>query len=648
MDISGESLIDAYNQYRNNPIGDDVVLGFDIDHRLHNFSMLGKDYTFENIDLQTRQIPGMMLKEAPGKKPTRSVRQYTDAFLIPVKNVHVGVNVIYNGSEMLITEIYGITEGYIETVRYIEVVLLLHKIVTGTGVGLYSYKRESELALSSIPPVRYTPIAVSYVDLLNKITDATVSEDPIRINPKHDGVAMWLYVSSTTPLSLLYQVKTKSATVHRYIGRVADLPDISVEEKFCVMVERVSNKYIATDCFTDQDMDYPSRINNLLRFSKMFLLGDITPHKAYGIEVHITEVRGLSGKIPLNVIMGNIQAHTDGFVVYIGNGRPLKVKLSEMCTIDVEYNKRTNTYSDVLYKHFPSVQIEKPDENVLLSSDTENVVVEVNVHTGKVVRTRPDRTKGNSEPVVASMAAAYRKDMKYSIMGIWSGVDVRFSILVNRTFKRYMHLKYMQRKANVLDVGSGNGGDFSIWKQMEYRILAVERDPARFTRLRERLSKETNMRAVQGDMRDMMKHLGASAVRYHNASFMRSLSNICKEEIVHMLGGLRTYGCTRILIVTMIRDNLQPHTYINKEGQWFNITPMGNTVSVEYHIDGEPVGYTDNCYSLGEWETMCRASGYDMRVEMQSAFVSSAFSLVQSPNTYPCFTDAGLILTKHI
>jgi hypothetical protein len=673
MDIFDQVVVDVYGQYHNVQLSSDVVLGFELDHRVTNFSILRDDYMYTTNNLDTRYVPGLMIKETS----TMLVRS-----IVPISNnrfslmmpfgvdiVPVHITCVYNGTDLVILTICGYSD-YIFSISYIDIIVTLYKILTSTGLGILSHKYESETRLSSILPVSYVPITSTYTNALNNIARSSASDSIVCINHKYDGQAMWLYMSRTVPASLLYQMKTKSGIAHRYIGRVADLPDTSLMESYCLLLERLEGtkgyEYVVTDAFSDIDEQYIDRMKRIsdvlnkynqpgpysLRIQYSITMSNAVNLKAIEqtSRTIITRLmpdelaRGCSSiyRTSITTMMSTVVPQTDGYIMYIGNNRPLKVKLVDMITLDVEFVKSKSMWN---CEEELSIRFETPDCDTLMSTTDDVIVMEVNIHTGRIVRVRGDRVRGNSKPVRDNIVRSYNNDLKYSNKLIWSGIDIRFSLLINRTFKRYMHMRYMLRGSNLLDVGSGNGGDISIWRDMEYKVLALEKDETRFRVLSEKLSDDVSARVIKDDMRNLMYHLSNSAIRYHNVSFMRSLSMLDSNEICVMLRHLKAYGCTKILIVTMVDNGSINHEYATNN-QMFKIAYGDNrTVTVSYTVDGIATSYTDNCYSEREWEDMCLSSGYKVTIKTQSSFVSETYSLSYSTNIHPCFTDIGLILS---
>lgn len=695
LDSSDYCLIDAYQQFRNPQLLRDYVLGFETDHRISNFDVLQGDYSYVSNHIDSKHIPGLMLKE----QQEYLIRQQCDisnrrlAFKVytPSGMIHVYPSTIYNGSDIVVNAIYS-NDSRISDIRYIDIVLMLYKHITGTCLGTLSYKYESEKTLAAIPYINYIPNTSSYMSMLNLIADASSCDAPVYINRKYDGQAVWLYISSTVPPSLLYQVKVKKGVVHKYIGRVFGSCDVTLDGYYCMLMERIiiygQINYVITDSYSHVPEEYICRLsrakNVLRRYSYPNSLyieygftlptrlvvgvrtfdGSINTHgnlSSVVDYVHYTKhdivisnghecVRVTphgsndSYEYPVQslvTIMQEMSPGTDGYVVYIGDSRPTKVKLASMMTIDVMYDKSTMSWdcSDDIQR-----RLENPSEDIVMSTNDNLVVVEMNLHTGKPVRIRADRTRGNSRMVMDRLIRSYDSDVNYSLIDVWSGRNIKFSIAINRCFKRYMHARYMPRGCNLLDAGSGNGGDMDIWEDMGYKVLAVEKDKDRYKILANRSSNNNNIRSINEDMRNMINYLGTSIVRYHCASFMRSIGTLTSYELQAMFTGLRLYGCKKLLIVVMISDGLISHSYTYSDKNFSIIYDDHEAVTVRYNTDDEVIEYTDNCYSLSKWLDVCLASGYNVVVEKQSDFMDRTYSLKPSDSIYQCFTDVGLYL----
>jgi len=498
-------------------------------------------------------------------------------------------------------------------------------------------------------------------------------------------------------------VKVRKGVQHKYVGRVSRACDKSMSGYCCILLERMQQDgntwYIAIDAYSNTNEGYAERMIRCSKLLSKYM--DTSSRMSINIPIQFTTsnrlVSGVSSAVTylpltnnytttmpiatkdthnqatgtydvlgvlvrdrssasniggniyspvtdlsISEIMCDVSPGTDGYVAYVGNSRPAKVKLASMLTIDVSYNKSTNSWNccDNI-----AARLKRPREDILMSTSDVVMVIEVNLHTGESVRARGDRLKGNSRMVMDRLLKSYSSDIKYSVVDIWSGADIRFGNLINRCFKRYMHEKYMLRGSNVLDIGSGNGGDISIWEDMNYKVLAIEKDKTRYNVLQKKIHSSNSIRAINDDMRNMMVHLSNSTVRYHCATFMRCLGTISSDDVVYIIRQLKTYGCKKILIITMVSDGLISHTY-SHDDQSFSVSyDDKDKVAVKYTIANKTVEYTDNCYSISKWVDMCSSCGYKVTLELQSGFVDRTYSLHRSDSTYHCFTDIGMCLS---
>lgn len=642
-------MLDALHLYRDEcPVN--TVLGFCVDSRLHNFSWLD-DCDYVQADLGAHKIPGVQMLE----NPTMQVAQLLPDSARSYVTVHtnkgaerVAVRCIYNGSDLLVTHTFSGFPG----VDYAQTVVELHRAITGCGVGLDCYKHEAEESLGSIVAVRYVPITATYMETLSAMSDACAAGQASTINKKHDGVPMWLYSSRYTPASLLKQIKSRDSVQHRYVGTVADYPDASLQSCWCLALERVDGPdrcdYIAVDAFTEGDAedDYRTRLAKLQRFVGAYSVPG-GPHSLH-LNLKVTDAALISGHSSgtgdsLVSAMREMPAGTDGFVVYVGCDRPLKIKPPMSITVDLEYSVHRGVGEWRLPRELPC-KPQEPDYEMIAACTDGIAVVEVRLCDGSIVRFRPDRTRGNSAHVVERVIRAYLKDLKHSDESVWRGASVRLPILLNRMFKRFVHRKCLYRGAHVIDFGSGHGGDISIWRDMGYRVLCVELNTERYNVLSEKLRKEQNVTAVQGDMRDVERILRGASVRYRCASFMRCLSTLPSDHIVELLKKLHEYGCVNIVIVTMVRDYVRPYSYVYAD-QSFCISPAGGEVTVSYTLGDAKVSYTDNCFSISEWVHLSNLAGYRAEVSSQAEFMLQAYGLSPDEATYPCFTDVCLNLS---
>lgn len=120
----------------------------------------------------------------------------------------------------------------------------------------------------------------------------------------------------------------------------------------------------------------------------------------------------------INELMSDVKLLIDRYVLYVGSGRPTKVKLSNMMTLDIEYCKSKNCWNNI--QDLP-ITPNIPPPDLIISTYDDIMIIEVNISSREIVRLRPDRTKSNSRPVIENVIRAYNKDIKYSNLEIWSG-----------------------------------------------------------------------------------------------------------------------------------------------------------------------------------------------------------------------------------
>ena len=624
------------------------VLGFQVDSNLYNFSWLANcEYVQEDLD--TSRIPGLQMIEANDMYLTPPPPTDSKGHVrvkVGSSTIDVNIRCIYNGKEFLVTHMYS----YIPNVDYALIVVSLYKMITGCNVGFDSYKQEAEDEIGSIVTTRYSPITSGYVAAMSTITDDCAAGYSTAINKKYDGVHMWLYLSNSTPASLLQQIKSHKIVQRKYVGTVADFADPELREMLCIPIERISSSegyvYIALDLFTRDDLqvEYSKRLEKLNEVIRRYKCS-IGPYHIH-LQLYVTDSTILKYS-PENIcslvsVMGKQWSNTDGFVIYSGIRRPMKLKLREHLTVDLEYRVAGSTGSWISKGELPCTLAE-PDL-YLLSSVTDNILVmEVRVCNGQIVRLRTDRTRGNSQLVIDQVIRTYHKDLKYSSIDVWSGSSIKLPILLNRCFKRYMHRKYLHIGASVLDFGSGNGGDVHIWRDMRYKIMCIELSKERYVVLRERIKSLTGAASMNEDMKNLEHILSRTSIKYRCVSYMRSLSMLAAEDIIVHLTRLREYGCTNIIIVTMVSDYVEDYEY-SHGSETFSISRRGRMVTVSYTLENKSNSYTDNCLSIAEWLEIFRLSKFKADVVSQAEFMMRAYGLSRTFANIPSFTDVGFSL----
>ena len=646
---------------------EELCLGFKVNSNVYNFGYLGIDCDAEDVQVYLKKVHGTLLYHCEPFTVTRKVEALANDNRIKLSVFYgrlylVNIKVSYTRGVMFLKEV-SCKDPDILTVSSVRIVLELYKLITGLGLGLYGHQEESKSFIESIDPKLYTPVTISYIELLSNIAEAFCNQSSVAFNPKYNGVCYWIYFSSTVPPSLVSQIRTAEGNIYKYIGRLSRLQNIRETERWALMIESIDTKeknkvYVVTDSFRN-NMDSYSLRDCLIRTALPKYLDTTEAYCIKNVTLFHTDNKILhrdntyhnsKTEESLCKIMSAGHIFTDGYVVYIGNNRPTKVKLVEFLTADIELQvdddlksvwRTTNT--------FLLSRIKYPVYHSLEDLDQTSAVYEVSLYNGEIIRPRLDRRKGNPEEILERIVKCYKRDEKYSTRLVWSGESVKFSILVNRTFKHYLYFKYIKEGSYIIDLGSGNVGERNIWNTLKCKVVCIERDPKRFEVLKTKCSKDLNIIVFKDDMRNAMSCLKQVNLKYRTACFMRSISHLCKEDIVTLLKGLEAYGIKTILIVTMVSDWLQEDYYYedsNKDYLKIVHNSVGKTSYVEWKIGSKNMSYLDNCYSTKEWRELATLSGLRIDIIPQSLYTSKAFNITRDFTNYSCYTDVGIILSR--
>lgn len=622
-------------------------------------------YTYEQVFVSTSAIEGTRLvtwNQAGKYLMMSDARNNTEPSMFSIiAPGGTDIRVLYDGRYLLVTDVYYQASNGNREYCYIEAILYLYQLLTGTRMAMFDHAEEAKDNIKALEQNSITPIPASFMELLEVITDSVNKDLDVIINPKYDGSPCWLYISDNQ-VSLVNQRRSIKGNKFTYIGRVAEKRVNMASKYYAVLCERiVSNDgivYIAVDCFTDVETSYFHRKNNAIaalydtkligNMAINVILGDSYLYRIckinYGVATSITSMLNLS---ITDVMSSRCAMPTDGLVIYIGNNRPIKVKLCSNITVDLDYIYDSNTNKGSwLTTNAYMVSMLKQPHNLGLD-ENKKYVIEVLVSTGVATRIRLDRLNGNPDSVVNNVVAKYAKDAKYSIPSVWQGQDLKLTILLNRMFKRHCYLKYVPHGCKLIDMGSGNGGDLSMWLLSSCSILAIEKDVMRFKTLQTRVKMHTKIQPINLDMKNVMLELKSKTLRYEYMTFMRSIGHMTDQSIANVLRALARYGIRRIVIVTMVTDRLQNYAVQDKQGQTFKIdvtnTGKASKVNIAYNIGGKDGGYEDTCYSTDQWTHLAKQCGYSISIESQLDFMNHIFRL-SGDLYYPCFTDVCIIL----
>lgn len=630
------------------------VLGFYLDKDNTNLGALGGSYSYVEENVRTVDIAGTYLCYRPD---THLIRSYTasrsNTMFYPKLGKgatgKIGMSLLYTGRILLVTEVLVHDETLKLVVDYVTLLLRLYRYMLGTRMGLQEYVEESISFIRSIVTISYVPVSCSYPDILLKMLEASHKDLQVSINPKHDGVSCWVYGSPDTPMSLVSHTRHSRGFSYRYCGRLEILRDMRPTKAVAIFCEMLVDgngiSLKAIDAFTTDDMKYSERREMMKHILPIEPFRVTTQY----LDRYTFEATGtrLIPQVSIHNAMSVIHPRTDGYVIYIDGERPVKSKLGSTYTLDLEYKyKLIGKKTQHMWNYSLPVPMQDPLEIWEHLDEGVAYVIEVRIHDGKIIRLRNDRTRGNSREVIDSVLVSYVRDSKYSVEDVLKGEDIRSIILLNRMFKYHCYLEYIPRSSRLIDMGSGNGADSNVWRDMGYYILAIELDKTRVSVLRSMVKSNDKVQVVRANMLDVTKQLHKATMRYTYATFMRTIGNLRKEEIVAILRTFRRYGVSRVVIVTMIRDKVTTANVSDTSGNNFSVSVgSGDMVTVSYSISGKPTTYIDRCYSLKEWYEISAETGYEIVVEYQWDILSKVYGIVPSAYMAFCAMDVGIVLS---
>lgn len=673
------TIISIYNKICKSTNVLEKQLGFELDKNILNDVIPIKFISSDSVDLSFSEIPGTKILQSKDARKfvsftyynNRNTKDRNDNFFYKHTGIDVEINIQLCDSKLFITDVLYYDR---QIHSYIEILLMLYRIITGCRMPLFFHKQETLDFMNTIEQSSYTPTTISFVDVLKEITNSHTRNETIVINPKYDGIACWLYWSETTPISLVTQYRTKSGNKHKYVGRLSNFVYNEQNFKcaiFCEMIKQDNSDIllVAIDCFTENSKDYYSRrimlgnilSNNRFVLSEKYFIKISDSMLLRGNVFRDSTVKNMTKESICNFITSNknIKESTDGYVLYIGERRPCKFKLATDLTLDIEYTRMLNKDSEKVVNNWTLdnssllnkiINNPQPDYDIC-PEDNKTYVLEVKVCDGTITRNREDRKNGNSKEVINNVINKYKKDAKYSYYEVWSGIDLKIVLLLNRMYKRYCYNKYIPLDSRIIDLGSGNGGDLDIWNDNNYNVLAIELDTERFKVLHSRISNTSKVRGIKTDMVNAINELHKESNKYKYACFMRSITNMETNKIIRLLKDLNMYGIEKVLIVTMVSDYLKKYYYYQDYAkQYFSISTVvsNNTIftTTKYNISEKEVKWDDICYSINDWNKIAEMCGYSMTYEKQKDMISEAFHIEWNELTYACSTDVCILLKK--
>lgn len=239
----------------------------------------------------------------------------------------------------------------------------------------------------------------------------------------------------------------------------------------------------------------------------------------------------------------------DGFL-FTTNGEYMNkfYKLKSSITIDLIVKGNdllmydTDTMSNVLFNYenddltvITTIIVPKvtaPNETVIEFLIEKEINKKNIVLTLKELRHRPDKSGSNTKNVIyknisSAIDGMTLNDIKGKSIGIVRGY--------NNSIKKSLYDK-IPRGSQILDIGSGWGGDVSKWKAQNLNVVAVEPDANKIPVLLARLKEENYEKNVQVIQAKGENDLGLGEQRFNYITFMLSLSFFYQNK--HTFQGL--------------------------------------------------------------------------------------------------------------
>lgn len=479
----------------------------------------------------------------------------------------------------------------------------------------------------------YTPITVTYLELMSEITRY---QKNIVIDPKYDGVPIWLYISKICPIMCYQQKKVDDGVEFNICGRIADLyipVDYPIEE-IAILAELVGNRIYIIDCYYGSKDEHIHRRDTLKKLYNDILCSipiiSIANSKYYYMD------KSKKNNLDLPSIMGKIEKNTDGFVFYIGNNRPLKLKTVDNLTVDLEYNTESKTwsYEDIVSTIPKELEPEEGEEDI--------VVYEVRLLDGKVIRKRKDRESGNPPNLVKSILGKLRISKMTDRLNVWACKDVQFAIVANRMFKRVVYQKYIPEGSFIIDFGSGHGGDMVIWEERDYRVIAVEKDRKRYEILLGRVESKSRILCYNCDMEHFS--LDISMRQYKYCTFMRSINAINNKEKKNLLSRLFKYNKI-VVIVCIVEENICEDSIFEGSTGSVKVKRIGRDLEVRYSIKGEEDRvYTNYIMSRAEWYSIAEKHNYAVEEYKVEEFLIDVYGTSSMDVMRLCKLDTCMVM----
>lgn len=535
----------------------------------------------------------------------------------------------------------------------------------------------------------YTPITGNFLSFLSLCAENT---GDVYINPKYDGKMCWLYCSKSCPVMYIEAIKSKGRIRYKIRGALSDfkLPEEFRYNKISLCCEEVEytsfqTEIVAYDCYSGSVESYKKRIEIVKEVVAMLgTSGNLTTFTTHpgANKLDVTK-GGLLGKegSSLTSLLDHKMPKTDGVVVYAGQSRPVKLKMAENMTVDITFKLAPSLVDDmgdivgewqvptgeeakglsaVLREWLKKLKDTKIPEHLLPSPEEISTVYEIRISDCSVVRKRKDREYGNPIGLIDNIVQVYDKDRIYSNILTWSGKDMTLATSLNRTFKRCAFLRYIPKGSMIIDMGSGFLGDLPIWKDMGYRVVAVEKDVDRHKESEKKVASYTKVTCINSAMENF-DFFNPSYSQYRWCTFMRSINMVLPEDRAVMLQKIMKTN-RNILVVCAISDKVKevvekvPFQCSSKiTGESIVLRKSKHVLDVQYSVGSKQTSvqstrkYSDYLWTWKQWKELAEKSGYSAKVYLEQKMLLETFGI--DLNDYKgclnlCKLDVAIVLTR--
>ncbi len=388
--------------------------------------------------------------------------------------------------------------------------------------------------------------------------------------------------------------------------------------------------------------------------------------------------------LPMLMRRQSLSEATDGYIVYIDDKRPAKLKDMDHATVDLDFYFDEVAVADgkVCGKWSYNLSTQKDIPlSMLPEKSQKSAVYEVRIKDGQVVRRRSDRLTGNPVGLVKQIISQYSRNAVQSNSAVWGAKDPEFFVVANRIFKRYVYNKFVPNNSSIVDLGSGNGGDIPIWKEKGYSVIAVEPDHARYNILVSNVKSLVKIRCVQSKM----EAYEFSERDYTYCTFMRSINAISIAERLALVSRLLAKRKKLVIVCSTLERarsvlkaadsevtplnvksamkslkelerNLQTPKDVTSfskiykssdDSRRIKFALKGRELTVDYerNSQGSDRIYSDQLMSIEEWKDLADSCNAKMTICEPEEFLESVYKSTSLVAMSPCKLDVGIMIS---